>query len=408
VKPTVLVATTARWFTTARLVVAVCNVGCAVDLVCPSRHPATKVRAVRQRYAYHGLTPLASFADAIAATNPDLIIAGDDLAVRHLQDLHRQADQTRPAGIALRELIERSLGAPESFPIMCSRSALISLARQEGIRAPLTQVISNTDDLRNWISRTGFPVVLKADGTSSGEGVRIARSHEEAKRAYGVLEAPPWLARAVKRALIDQDLRLVESVLTRRRSTVNVQEFVRGREATTLVACWKGEVRAGLHFEVLMKQRDPGPASVLRLIENPEMSSAAARIVRRLKLSGLHGFDFVLESQTGDPYLIEMNPRPTQVGHLTLGPGRDLPAALYAALTGKTIPESPIITDKTTIALFPQEWIRNPSGPYLGTAYHDVPWEEPELVRAGVRKTRNWSAIYSQKKWLQVLDAGRS
>lgn len=406
-KPTVLIATTARWFPTARLAVAISNAGCAVDLVCPSQHPAAKTSAVRRTHAYHGLTPLTSFTDAILATNPDLIIAGDDLAVRHLLDLHRQAVGTGQAGIALRKLIERSLGAPESFPILYSRSALISLARQEGIRAPLTRVISNMDDLRNWICRAGFPVVLKADGTSSGEGVRIARSEEEAQRAYRELEAPPLLARAVKRALIDHDMRLLEPVLTRRGYTVNVQEFVPGQEATTLVACWKGEVRAGLHFEVLSRQYDGGPASVLRLIENPEMSSAAARIVRRLKLSGFHGFDFILKSPTGHPYLIEMNPRPTQVGHLTFGLGRDLPAALYGALTGTTIEESPIITDKTTIALFPQEWIRNPSGPYLKTAYHDVPWEEPDLVRACVRKTLNWRALYPEKKWLHVLDAGR-
>ena len=61
----------------------------------------------------------------------------------------------------------------------------------------------------------------------------------------------------------------------------------------------------------------------------------------------------MLEEQTGSPYLIEVNPRATQVGHLTLGPGRDLPAAFYAALTGEAIQEAPKVTENRTIALFP-------------------------------------------------------
>jgi hypothetical protein len=48
-----------------------------------------------------------------------------------------------------------------------------------------------------------------------------------------------------------------------------------------------------------------------------------------------------LEKDTEKSYLIEMNPRATQVGHLALGPGRDLPAALSAAICGDAVPETP-------------------------------------------------------------------
>ena len=67
------------------------------------------------------------------------------------------------------------------------------------------------------------------------------------------------------------------------------------------------------------------------------MSIATERMARRLNLSGMHGFDFMLESQTGNAYLIEINPRATQVGHLTLGLGRDIPAALYSAVSGEVV-----------------------------------------------------------------------
>ena len=91
-------------------------------------------------------------------------------------------------------------------------------------------------------------------------------------------------------------------------------------------------------------------------------------------------------SQTGSPYLIEINPRATQVGHLTLGPGRDLPAALYAAVSGQIVQPALKVTEKDTITLFPREWITNPASAFLRTGYHDVPWEEPQLVRACAAK----------------------
>jgi hypothetical protein len=122
----------------------------------------------------------------------------------------------------------------------------------------------------------------------------------------------------------------------------------------------------------------------VRQIEHAEMSDAAVNVARRLKLSGLHGLDFMLEAETGKAYLIEINPRTTQVGHLALGPGHDLPAALFAAITGTKVQPVRKVTENDTIALFPQEWKRDAASPFLTSAYHDVPWEEPALVSACV------------------------
>jgi hypothetical protein len=127
-----------------------------------------------------------------------------------------------------------------------------------------------------------------------------------------------------------------------------------------------------------------------------------------LNLSGLHGFDFMLEEQTGNAYLIEMNPRATQVGHLALGQGRDIPAALYAVLSGKVVQPAPKVTENATIALFPQEWMRDPASAFLRSAYHDIPWEEPELVRDCVSNRRKQSAWYSRSDRKPAPSAVRS
>jgi hypothetical protein len=370
--------------------------GCEVDTVCPAAHPLRRTGSFRRAYVYRGLAPLVSFARAIAATKPDLIVSGDDLATRHLHSLHARELRDGKTGSPMSVLIERSLGAPESFPFVDERAALIDVAQQEGVRAPATQVIRNSDELKKWIDGMGLPAVLKANGTSGGNGVRIVRTPAEGELAFKQLQAPPLLARAVKRALVDHDKTLVWPSLLRQKRVVNAQAFVAGREATSTVVCWKGAVLASLHFEVVNKTSSAGHATVVRLIEHPEMSRAAEVMVRRLQLSGLYGFDFMLETGTENANLIEINPRSTQVGHLSLGPGRDLPAALFAVLSGKAEQPAPRVTDKDTIALFPQEWIRDPQSEFLKSAFHDVPWNEPELIRACVSSRRKQSAWYSR------------
>ena len=43
------------------------------------------------------------------------------------------------------------------------------------------------------------------------------------------------------------------------------------------------------------------------------------------------------------------------------------------------------VTTKAEIAIFPREWMRDPASPWLKNAYHDVPWEDPDVVRAGIQ-----------------------
>jgi hypothetical protein len=407
VKPTVLVATTSRWIPTARLAVALAQAGFIVKAVCPSSHQLSKTTAVEKLYPYTGVSPVSSFAHAITSANPDLIVPGDDFATLHLHHLHSREEKRGAAGTQICDLIERSLGKGEGFSIVEERTRFAQMAQEEGILGPPTEVITNECDLERFASRIGFPMVLKVNATSGGEGVRVAGTIEDAKREFRALCAPPVLARVAKRVVIDQDDRLVWSALLRRRPVVNAQGFVVGREATSLVACWQGRVLASLHFEVLQKTDSAGPATVLRLIDNSEMALAAEKTVRRLGLSGLNGFDFMLEANTGKTHLIEINPRATQVGHLTLGADHDLPAALYSAVSNQAPRPAPKMTDNNTIALFPGEWLRDPASAYLISAYHDVPWQESELVRACAQTRRKEKGWYSQRSWTGALSTAR-
>jgi hypothetical protein len=57
------------------------------------------------------------------------------------------------------------------------------------------------------------------------------------------------------------------------------------------------------------------------------------------------------------------------------------------------------VTTEQTIALFPQEWQRDPASPFIAGAYHDVPWDAPALVRAYVNQRPSWRRLLTQQYW---------
>jgi hypothetical protein len=391
-KPKILLATTCRWFSAARLAIAFSEIGSTVEMVGPRGHPATKTTALRYRYSFRGLAPTASFHVAIDEAKPDLIVACDDLATIHLHRLYSLLLQKGEVDTRTAAVLRRSLGPHTCFPTLASRSKLMDLARSLGVRTPETAVVTK-GSLSPWLMQNGFPAVLKADGSAGGRGVQVVRTMAMAEYAFAELSAPPVALRAVKRALFDQDRTLIKPSLQRCAPVINAQVLVKGRDATFSVACWEGEIVAAISLEVIKKQMQDGPSSVVRLIDHPEMSQSAEKIVRELGLSGFFGFDFILGEQNNCATLIEMNARATQVCHLALGTHHDLPVALSAMVGGEPIPASLPVSDREVIALFPQEWHSDAASEYLTTAFHDVPWREPRLVKACV------DFYTAQKKW---------
>jgi hypothetical protein len=162
--------------------------------------------------------------------------------------------------------------------------------------------------------------------------------------------------------------------------TINIQTYVPGRPGNAAVACLRGELLGAVQAEVVRSDGPLGPSTVLRIIDHPDMLATARMMVRRLEISGLCGFDFILEEETGRASFIELNLRATPTCHLVSADGVDLLASLRAALgygesTGR-INNYP----NGLVALFPQEMKRDPSSAYLTKAFHDVPEHAREFV----------------------------
>ncbi len=355
-----------------------------VSIVCPRGHSSEKVRAAHHTFPYKPFSALASLAKAIEATGPDILIPFDDMAIRHLHQLH--ASERAYSKINIPALIACSMGDPLSFSVVASRQKLLKIAREEGILAPETTVVCSIQDLNKLLRDKPFPWVLKVDGSFGGAGVRIASTLAEGRDHYADLGRSIGLLQVIKRLIVNDDTFLAMQwwdEVRGFRPEVVAQSFIRGRPANCAVFCWNGEIHAGVGCEVVSDQAALGPASVVRLVDNADMMAAAAKIARRLKLSGFFGLDFMIEEETGSTFLIEMNPRCTQLCHLRLGPARDMIGALSAVLTGRRPGEEASITQNNLIAYFPRALFTGSN--FLSSSYHDAPWGEPELIQELIR-----------------------
>ncbi|MGC1943663.1 MAG: ATP-grasp domain-containing protein, partial [Candidatus Acidiferrales bacterium] len=356
--PHVLLTDTNRWPSPARLAIRLAKAGCNVFAVCPRRgHPLMKTSVVKRTFSYSGVHPLDSLAAAIEETNPQIIIPCDDRGVEHLHELYAMTRRQGAAGEKIAALIEASLGPSDSYPIVSARYDLLRIASEEGLRVPETEPVNRIEDLDSWEAKHGFPLVLKADGTFGGRGVRIARTREQARQFFLEISRPFGAMRVLKRLIVNRDPFWLRPWWNKQQPDVIAQSYIQGRPANCAVVCWQGEVLAGIAVEVVSSEGDTGPASVVRVVDSPEMMRAAERIAGRLKLTGFFGLDFMIEEGSGETYLIEMNPRSTLLCHLPLGSGRDMIEPLFAKLSGQPSRETPAITHNDMIAYFPQAWI---------------------------------------------------
>jgi biotin carboxylase len=280
---------------------------------------------------------------------------------------------------------------------------MLMLARAAGVLVPDSVPIAKIEDLQALTATLPFPWVIKADGTWAGLGVQVVTSLSEAQNAFRRMSHPTRMSLVLREALLERDFFWMQPWLARSRPAISVQRFVNGRPANAAVACWRGEVLAATAVEVVNSVGATGPSTIVKVVDNWQMLDSARRIVGALGMSGLVGFDYMIETATGRPFVIEMNPRNTPICHVRLGAGHDLVEALLAKLSARAPRERAPVTQGDLIAFFPYAWRHDPDNVALRVGYHDVPWEEPKLVRELMKpelRERYWIMRMLRQVWL--------
>jgi hypothetical protein len=367
--PYVLVAAAILWPNAVRLCRALREVGFEVGAIALPQHPVHRSKAPDRTFQYRPKAPLDSLRESIAERKPDIIVPCDDRIVDHLCSLRALGDDDTST------LIETSLGLGGASGVLAKRATLGEMGRLPNVDVPRTDSIVSVSDLQDWGRKFGLPAVLKLDGSWGGNHIVVVRSESEIREAFWRIRFRQSILRGLKHYVTRRDV----EALSRLRSAISVQSFVPGKQATATVACWRGEVLAQVAVEVVQLAVPFGAASVVHVVDGEAMAATARSICSHYMLSGLHGFDFIIDERSGASKLIEINPRATQTSHFNLGPGRDLAAALFEAVSGRSAAWRPPIQSKD-ISLFPGEWRRNSQSPFLTSTFHDVPYDDADLA----------------------------
>lgn len=378
-----LIVAVQDWVGIARMPRALRDAGFEVAVLAPRGSYLTKTRYAARWYPMP-LLPLrwdGAVIHAIHEWQPVAVIPGDDLAT---QLLHRLRDRAPPRAPEVARVLDISLGGARAL----HKGHVQQIAQQLGLPIPPQAPVHRPEDALRFSHAWGFPCVLKQPYGFGGLGVHVCDSVAalEGKLRRFFPSRPRRLLNYLASAWVRLLPAGVEPApwpqLPLVARDLQIQRFIPGAPALYCMSALRGLVLAGFAARKERVHPTPsGPSTLVYILDHPEMAQAAAAMASQLQCSGFASFDFILEAGSGRPYLLECNPRPVPVTHLGRLVGADLCAALYQQLaSGRPPQQGPV--KSLEVALFPQEWRRDPSSPALGAAYHDVPWDDPALLRA--------------------------
>jgi hypothetical protein len=372
--PVLLVSTTTTWLGTARIPKGLADAGFEVSLLAPQRSLAEASRFIaRLRHIDDRTTPAQwfdAFAAMVDATRPRLVIPCDDTAFELLASIATDRAKRVPADVqaALAELVCASLGQPGFFLSSVDKTLLPPLAEAIGVKVPAYSIVTRTAEAAAFASKHRYPIVLKRGHAFAGQGVAICMNEAD-------------LARALRSfALAD--------ARDRYRSTPGrflAQAHVAGPVRYFHAVAWQGELVAGFALEKLVANPAPnGPPTITRYFAGQDLRRITGDLARAFGISGLFFAEFICDTATGVPLLIEINRRVSPATHRGAERNVNLCAALFAALdeSASTSRAALDADEEGIVAHFPQEWLRDPGSPYLQRYPADVPWDEPELLQA--------------------------
>ncbi|ARN80810.1 hypothetical protein [Methylocystis bryophila] len=362
-----------------RLVKPLTEAGFAVAALCPAGDALTQTRYLCRRYALDSVKNSRrielALAEALRDWKPAFVIPGDERAVVFLHVLVRRAKTGERLALDAHSLatLMNSLGDFDHYDTLLMKSETVALARQCGMRTPEGGSAVSAEDAVRLAERIGCPVYLKQSFSWAGRGVIRCHTPAEVASAFASLQPrhqnPLYTA---ARRLLRRDWYPVST-------RVDVQQSVDGFPAFYAALAWKGKMLAGFAGFVERASSANGPSCVVRLGAHEEMASASCALIAAAGATGFIGFDFMIEHATGKAFLLECNLRPVQATHLGSRIGVNLCEALADAIRGVPTPHPPPKREET-VALFPQEWRRDPVGLADFRGFVDAPLDDPALL----------------------------
>jgi len=379
----VLVFATDSLMGVARFPKALQEAGFRVSILCPQNSFISKTRFTDQCFYLTKITQGRQFipsvvkdvVNALISCSARFIIPADERAVYVLHHIVRQAMCGLLSDVSadILKIIQSSLCDPNYFEATNNKNFTQQVAQELGLAVPKQIAVENSADALAFAAQIGYPVVLKKGIGFAAQGVKICKDSQELAKFLSLpLFAKPSAFKTLVRRWLGRDTSWIPNS-----HALMVQQFVHGTPAVYTLVALSGQILtgfAGIKEGVSLT----GQTTRLRAVQHEGIAKAAARLMAKFSYTGFADLEFILDGDT--PYLLECNPRPTPVSPFGKYVGSDLCQALLAGLTAQSY--SPPTLQERTIVLFPQEWLRDPQSAYLSAAEHDIPWDDPELMRS--------------------------
>jgi hypothetical protein len=341
------------------------------SLLQSSRHVHERFRLPARRFE-----PLirSGVEKAFAIFRPDIIVPCDERAVSIVNYWVGGGRRTTPLSAGIRQCLTASLGSLQRLPERNSKLRVLELARSIGVRSPREVKVTSLAECVQAAETFGYPMMLKLSHGAGGNGVRHCKTPSELEAAFRRFERSyspfkAWRRRVQRRDWFGSQYDII------------AQEFIPGIPAMSCAASFAGRTLSIITGFAERVSERMGPATIVRITDIPEIRQMTEKMVKAFEATGFMSFDFIVDESAG-AVLLECNPRPTQIMHLGSLVGVDLAASFRGALAGTHGAPCEFPQGECKVAFFPQEWKRDPESPLLVTGFHDVPWEDPALLRA--------------------------
>lgn len=201
----------------------------------------------------------------------------------------------------------------ETLTLANDKDRVASLAERIGLPVPRRVAWAHLDDLR-----------AQMQG-GAGEWVVKLRRGNSAKGVFYPPSAPQ---------VVETCARLIEQYHLPPQRYPIVQQRVSGEGWGVSCLYWEGQRLASFTHRRLREKTATGGTSTLRVsARNPRMEEAAHSLLDALEWHGLAMVEFKYDAPSGQPWLMEINPRLWGSIHLAVASGVDFPAWLYLAAT---------------------------------------------------------------------------
>ncbi len=210
----------------------------------------------------------------------------------------------------------------EKLLLFHDKSQTLGIARDMGIPYPSTWLPENSDEVEMCADEIRYPAVIKARKGTAADGVWYAKDRFELIRLY-------QSATSKKNA---------GDGLIRDSSAPMIQEYISGELHDAAAFCIDGEMKLGLTQKRLMTRPLSGGMGIVNVTtKNEQLLHYAEKIIDRVKWNGVMLMDFIIDDDSGEPKLLEVNPRFWGTTWLTIQAGYNYPFYLVQNTYGMKI-----------------------------------------------------------------------